>query len=155
DHAEIRLRYGIGPPDLPGIDARIIDTQRRPINVDVGGCVALALQPARRHDPYILDRAALQHPAEVPLARPLSCRSVGEEARDVETPRTDQPTVEVHVAGAIGRGTRGVEAVEESRERAGLGCGHATAPARVVASSVCFIERMPCSIMPPIAPARS
>src|SRR6185369_9195771 len=95
DHAEIALRHRIGPLDLPGIDSRIIDPQRRAINVAVGRRIALALGPARRHHPHVLDGAALEHPAEMPLARTPPRRAVRKEPGDVEIPGADQPPVEV------------------------------------------------------------
>src|SRR2546423_15672571 len=104
DHAEVGLCHGIGPLDLPGIDSGIIDPQRGAINVDVGRRVALALGAARRDDPYVLDRASFEHPAEMPLAVPPALGTVGQEARDVEVPGADQPAVEGHVAGAVRRG---------------------------------------------------
>src|ERR1700737_397673 len=102
NHGEKILCDGIDPLDLPCVDPRIVNPQRRAIGIDVGRGSAMTQFAASRHDPDILDGAAFQNPAEMPLALTLTLRPVVEKPGDVEIPGADQPSVEVHLAGAIG-----------------------------------------------------
>src|SRR5436190_20856034 len=102
DHGEKVLRHRIDPLDLPCVDPRIVDPQRRAVGIDVGRGVTLTQLAASWHYPDILDGSAFQDPAEMPLALTPAPRSVVEKPRDVEIPGADQPSVEVHLACAVG-----------------------------------------------------
>jgi hypothetical protein len=68
---------------------------------------------ARRHDPDILDRAALQRPAKMPFAGAAQLRAVFGKLPDIEIPGADEAAVEIHPAGAVGRGAVRAQGVEK------------------------------------------
>src|ERR1019366_3390886 len=76
DHVEKILGDRIGPLDLPRIDPRIVDPQRRAIGIDVGRRVTTTQFAARRDNPDVLDRAAFQRPTEMPFALAPALRAV-------------------------------------------------------------------------------
>src|ERR1700738_1217179 len=117
DHVEKIPGDRIAPLDLPGVYADIVDPQRRAVGIDVGGGIAMAQFAARRHDPDVLDGAALQRPAEMPFAGTPSLRTVVRDLRDVEIPGADEAPVERHLAGTVGRGAIRAERVEKRRGR--------------------------------------
>src|ERR1043165_1434565 len=111
DHREVGLADRLGPQDVPGIESRIVDAHRRAITVAQRDCVPVA-PAARRHDPHVLDRAALQRPAEMPFAGAAPRGAVVAIFYHVEIPRADELAVERHLLGAIRRrpgGTQGIE----------------------------------------------
>src|SRR5262249_18417649 len=67
DHRQIGLPDRVSPLDAPGAGVRVIDPQRGAVAIAVRGGLTLA-SSTRRHDPDVLDRAALQHPAKMPFA---------------------------------------------------------------------------------------
>src|SRR5579864_483220 len=85
----------IDPADQPGLERRTPDAKRGAIHVVVFSGFVIALG-ALRHDPHILDCAALQHPAGVDLAFEAAARDVDcLIVQDIKVPASDQPAVEI------------------------------------------------------------
>jgi hypothetical protein len=113
DHLQETLRDRIAPLHLPCIDTGVVDPQRRAPGVDIGRRIATPQFAARRNDPDILDRAAFQHPAEVPFALAPAHRAIAGKLRDVEVPGADETAVKIHLAAAVRRGTVGAKRIEK------------------------------------------
>ncbi|WP_210213223.1 hypothetical protein, partial [Mesorhizobium sp. M1E.F.Ca.ET.063.01.1.1] len=83
----------IAPENVPGVDAKVVDAQRRAIE---------GPRPKRRRrtgiprgqDPDVLNRFAFQDPAEMHLAAPGKLGAVLQNARGVEGPGADEAAVE-------------------------------------------------------------
>src|SRR5690349_2895536 len=75
---------------------------------------------ARRHDPDILDRATFQRPAEMPFAGAATLPAILGKLPDIEIPGADEAAVEIHLAGAVGRGAVRTEGVEKHASHAAL-----------------------------------
>src|SRR5688572_26044751 len=98
--ARVVLLHRIAPENVPGIDAGVINAQRRAVK-EAG------------QDPDVLDGATLQHPSEMNFARALVLRAVVGMDDGVHPPASDQPAVETHFVRAIGRRPCGAQRIEE------------------------------------------
>src|SRR5262245_24538275 len=81
--------------DVPRIDRRIIPAERGAVEVPRLGGSLLVAQPSRRKYPDVLDRPAVEHPIEMPLAFGAARRSVQLVPVDVEMPRCPGLAVEL------------------------------------------------------------
>src|SRR5262249_32939617 len=107
DLARVVLLERIVPQDVPGIAARVVDAQCRSVK-------------ETRQDPHVLDGTAVEHPAGMDLAAPaVRCSVVGMDDR-IHLPTSDQPSVETHPRGPIGRGSGGMECLVERGEHGAL-----------------------------------
>jgi hypothetical protein len=58
-------------------------------------------------------RAPFERPAKMPFAGAAALRAVFGKLPDIEIPGTDEAAVEIHLAGAVGRGAVRAEGVEK------------------------------------------
>ena len=91
DLARIDLAQRVAPEDVPRIDPRVVDAQRRAVE-DAG------------QNSDILDGAAFEHPREMDLALAFVRGAVVAMNGCGKSPMPDQPAVEAHLAGAVDRG---------------------------------------------------
>src|SRR5262249_21310348 len=113
-HRKEGLRNRIAPLYPPGIERRIVNPQRCAIGLHLLNSVAGPQRPARRNDPYILDSAAFEHPAEMPFPWPPAGGSVVEETGHIEVPGADEPAIKISIAaGAAGGGSARNEGLKE------------------------------------------
>ncbi len=90
DLARIDLAQRVAPEDVPRIDPRVVDAQRRAVE-DAG------------QNSDILNGAAFEHPREMDLALAFVRGAVVAMNGCGKSPMPDQPAVEAHLAGAVNR----------------------------------------------------
>src|SRR5262249_6963027 len=100
DLARIELSHRVAPKDMPGIEAGIVDAQRR------------AVEHAGQN-PDVLDGAAFEHPAEVNLTNVLVLCAVVAMDDCVHGPASNQPAIEFHLVRAVARRTGGMKRIDE------------------------------------------
>ena len=89
----------IAPEDVPSVDPRVVDAERRAVE-------------EVRQDPDILDGPALQNPGEADFPPPLMSFAIGRVHDGIHRPISDEPAIQAHLVGAIGSG-----AVREQKRR--------------------------------------
>src|SRR5262245_38590051 len=96
DLACVELAHRVAPEDVPGIDAGIVNPQRR------------AVEHAWQ-DPHVLNGSSFEHPAEMDLADPLVLRSIVGVDDGIHLPSPDQPAIEAELGDAVGSWTGAVQ----------------------------------------------
>ena len=88
DLTGVELLERIAPHDVPGIQARIVNAQRRAV-IDAG------------QYPDVLNRPAFENPAEMDFSVPFVLGAIVEVPNSFHAPATDQPAVETHLIGPV------------------------------------------------------
>src|SRR5262245_30755057 len=94
---------------MPGVDRRVVPAERGAVAEPWLGL--LAAQPPRREDPHILDRFAVEQPAEMPLALGAAIRAVGSVIFDVGAPGPDELSIKVQFGSESRVRPRGVQSL--------------------------------------------